>query len=75
MVKKIWEKEDLKPHRLKKFKISNDPHFADKVVDVVGLHMNPPDNAMVLSVDEKTKIHALDRTQTMSPVKSGQSET
>ena len=45
MVKKIWEKADLKPHRLKKFKISNNPHFADKVVDVVGLYMNPPESA------------------------------
>jgi hypothetical protein len=61
-------------HRLKTFKISNDPHFADKVVDVVGLYLNPPDNALVLSVDEKTQIHALDRTQPMLPLRPGQIE-
>lgn len=65
---------DLKPHRLKTFKISNDPHFADKVVDVVGLYLNPPDNALVLSVDEKTQIQALDRTQPMLPLRPGQVE-
>ena len=75
MVQRIWEKAGLKPHRLKKFKISNDPHFADKVIDVVGLYMNPPDNAIVLSVDEKTQIQALDRTQPMFPMKLGKSET
>ena len=50
----IWRQADLKPHRLKTFKISSDPHFADKVVDIVGLYLNPPDQAMVLCVDEKT---------------------
>ena len=64
----------LKPHRLKTFKISNDPHFADKVVDAVGLYLNPPDNAIVLSVDEKTQIQALDRTQPMLPLRPGQIE-
>jgi transposase len=73
-VRKIWEASDLKPHRLKTFKISNDPRFAEKVVDVVGLYMNPPDNAVVLSVDEKTQIQALDRTQPMLPLKPGQIE-
>jgi transposase len=73
-VRQIWEAADLKPHRIKTFKISNDPHFADKVVDVVGLYMNPPDNAMILSVDEKTQIQALDRTQPMLPLKPGQIE-
>lgn len=61
-VRQVWAASDLKPHRLKTFKISNDPHLADKVVDVVGLYLNPPDNALVLSVDEKTQIQALDRT-------------
>lgn len=73
-VRQIWEASDLKPHRLKTFKISNDPKFAEKVVDVVGLYMNPPDNAVVLSVDEKTQIQALDRTQPMLPLKPGQIE-
>jgi transposase len=73
-VAQVWAAADLKPHRLKTFKISNDPHFADKVVDVVGLYLNPPDNAMVLSVDEKTQIQALDRTQPMLPLKPGQIE-
>lgn len=73
-VRQIWEAADLKPHRLKTFKISNDPHFAEKVIDVVGLYMNPPDNAMVLSVDEKTQIQALDRTQPMLPLRPGQIE-
>jgi transposase len=73
-VAQVWAAADLKPHRLKTFKISNDPHFADKVVDVVGLYLNPPDNALVLSVDEKTQIQALDRTQPMLPLKPGQIE-
>ena len=50
-VHQIWKAADLKPHRLKTFKISNDPDFAEKVFDVVGLYLNPPDNALVLSVD------------------------
>jgi len=73
-VRQVWAASDLKPHRLKTFKISNDPHFSDKVVDVVGLYLNPPDNAIVLSVDEKTQIQALDRTQPMLPLRSGQIE-
>ncbi len=73
-VRQIWESADLKPHRLKTFKISKDPQFADKVVDVVGLYLNPPDHAMVLCVDEKTQIQALDRTQPLLPLKPGQIE-
>ena len=73
-VRQIWANADLKPHRLKTFKISKDPEFAEKVVDIVGLYMNPPDNAVVLSVDEKTQIQALDRTQPMLPLKPGQVE-
>ncbi|EHP86965.1 Integrase catalytic region [Geobacter metallireducens RCH3] len=73
-VRQIWDAADLKPHRLKTFKISYDPQFADKVIDVVGLYMNPPDNAVVLAVDEKTQIQALDRTQPMLPMKPGQIE-
>ena len=67
-VRQIWKTADLKPHRLKTFKISNDPKFAEKVVDIVGLYMNPPSNALVLSVDEKTQIQALDRTQPGLPL-------
>jgi len=73
-VRQVWEAADLKPHRLKTFKISNDPHFAEKVIDVVGLYLNPPDKAMVLCVDEKTQIQALDRTQPLLPLKPGQVE-
>lgn len=73
-VRQIWESADLKPHRLKTFKISKDPEFADKVVDIVGLYLNPPDKALVLSVDEKTQIQALDRTQPLLPLKPGQVE-
>jgi len=64
----------LKPHCLKAFKISNDPDFAEKVFDVVGLYLNPPDNALVLSVDEKTQIQALDRTQPKLQLRPGQIE-
>ena len=67
-VRQIWKAADLRPHRLKTFKISTDPAFADKVVDIVGLYMSPPDSAVVLSVDEKTQIQALDRTQPGLPL-------
>lgn len=73
-VRQVWAACDLKPHRLETFKISNDPHFADKVVDVVGLYLNPPDNAIVLSVDKEAQIQALDRTQPMLPIRPGQIE-
>ena len=74
LVSQVWKAANLKPHRLKTFKISNDPHFVEKVQDVVGLYLNPPDNALVLSVDEKTQIQALDRTQPMLPLRPGQVE-
>ena len=70
-VRQIWEAADLKPHRLKTFKISNDPDFAEKVIDIVGLYLNPPSNAMVLCVDEKTQIQALDRSQPGLPLSPG----
>lgn len=73
-VQEVWKAADLKPHRLKSFKISTDPDFAAKVQDVVALYLDPPDNAMVLSVDEKTQIQALDRTQPMLPLRPGQIE-
>ncbi|AWB35574.1 IS630 family transposase [Orrella marina] len=66
-VSQVWEAAGLKPHLSQTFKINNDPDFVEKVIDIVGLYMNPPDNAMVLSVDEKTQIQALDRTQVQLP--------
>ena len=71
-VRKVWEAADVKPHRFKTFTLSRDPQFAAKVIDVVGLYLNPPDNALVLSVDEKTQIQALDRTHPMLPLRPGQ---
>lgn len=73
-VRQVWAASDLKPHRLKTLKISNDPHFAIKVVDVVGFYLNPPDKAIVLAVDEKAQIQALDRTRPMLPLCPGQIE-
>jgi len=67
-VHQIWTVAGLKPNRLPSFKISNDPEFAEKVVDVGGLYLNPPANAMVLSVDEKMQIEARDRTQALLPL-------
>ena len=73
-VQQVWRAADLRPHRIKTFKISRDPAFAEKVVDVVGLYLRPPDNALVLSVDEKTQIQALDRTQPLLQLRPGQIE-
>ena len=73
-VTEIWKAAGLKPHRVRTFKISNDPEFAEKVVDVVGLYMSAPANALVLSLDEKTQIQALDRTQPMLQLRPGQVE-
>ena len=66
---------DLQPHRLRTFNFSPDPRFEEKLLDVVGLYMNPPDNALVLCVDEKTGIQALDRTQPMLPLRAGKPRT
>ena len=65
----------LKPHLTRTFKVSNDPRFAEKVADVVGLYLNPPDKALVLCVDEKSQIQALDRTQPGLPMKKGRAAT
>ncbi len=70
----IWKKNDLKPHLVKTFKYSNDKMLEEKVVDIVGLYLNPPENALVLSVDEKSQIQALDRTQPLLPLKPHQVE-
>jgi transposase len=74
-VQRIWREADLKPHLVRTFKVSNDPKFAEKVTDVVGLYMNPPDKALVLCVDEKSQIQALHRTQSGLPLKKGRVAT
>jgi transposase len=70
-VQRIWKAHDLKPHLLETFKLSTDPHFVEKVVDVVGLYLDPPDRALVLCVDEKSQIQALDRTRPLLPLRPG----
>jgi transposase len=74
-VSRIWRANGLKPHRVESFKVSNDPNFADKLEAIVGLYLNPPEHALVLSVDEKSQIQALDRTQPGLPLKKGRSQT
>jgi DNA-binding CsgD family transcriptional regulator/transposase len=71
MVRRVWKANGLQPHRSRSFKVSNDRQFADKVVDVVGLYLDPPQHALVLCVDEKSQIQALDRTQPGLPLKPG----
>ena len=75
MVQRVWRASGLKPHLVKTFKVSNDPHFAAKVVDVVGLYLDPPEHALVLSCDEKSPIQALDRTQKSLPLYPGRLQT
>jgi len=70
-VQRIWKKHKLQPHRVESFKFSTDPEFVPKVRDIVGLYINPPDRAIVLSVDEKSQIQALDRTQPILPLRPG----
>ena len=74
-VSNIWRSHNLKPHRVKRFKLSRDPHFLEKLTDVVGLSLNPPQQALVLCVDEKSQIQALDRTQPGLPLKKGRCGT
>ena len=74
-VQRIWREAGLKPHLVAKFKVSSDPRFEEKVTDIVGLYMNPPDKALVLCVDEKSQIQALDRTQPGLPLKKGRAAT
>ena len=74
-VQRIWRAHGLKPHLVKTFKVSRDKHFAAKVEDVVGLYLDPPDKALVLCVDEKSQIQALDRTQPGLPMKKGRADT
>ncbi len=70
-VRRIWRQHHLKPHLVKTFKLSRDKNFLEKLTDVVGLYLNPPDKALVLCVDEKSQIQALDRTQPGLPLKKG----
>ena len=74
-VQRIWHDLGLQPHRVDTFKVSNDPKFAEKLIDVVGLYLNPPENAMVLCMDEKSSIQALDRTQASLPMVRGRANT
>jgi transposase len=73
-ISRIWRAFALQPHRTETFKLSTDPLFIEKVRDIVGLYLNPPDRAMVLCVDEKSQIQALDRTQPLLPMRPGQIE-
>jgi transposase len=74
-VQRIWSELGLQPHRVDTFKVSNDPDFTDKLIDVVGLYLNPPERAVVLCMDEKSQIQALDRTQASLPLKPGRAGT
>lgn len=74
-VRRVWKECGFKPHLIKQFKISNDPNFEEKLSDVVGLYLSPPENAVVFCVDEKSSIQALDRTQPGLPIKKGRAAT
>jgi transposase len=74
-VQRIWSGRGLKPHRVETFRLSNDKRFEEKLVDVVGLYLNPPEKAVVLCIDEKSQIQALDRTQPSLPMKPGRAGT
>ena len=74
-VNNIWQSHNIKPHRTETFKLSRDPKFVEKLTDVVGLYLNPPDKAIVLCVDEKSQIQALNRTQPSLPLKKGRCGT
>ena len=74
-ISNIWRAHNLKPHRVKTFKLSRDPKFLEKMTDVIGLYLNPPQEAIVLCVDEKSQIQALDRTQPGLPIKKGRCGT
>jgi transposase len=75
MVSRVWRANGLKPHLVRTFKVSTDPRFVEKLVDVVGLYLDPPEHALVLCVDEKSQIQALDRTQKSLPIYPGRRET
>jgi hypothetical protein len=75
MVHRVWKVHGLKPHLTRTFKVSKDPRFVEKLVDIVGLYLNPPEHALVLCADEKSQIQALDRTQPGLPIKKGRCGT
>jgi transposase len=74
-IRRVWQRNGIKPHLSRTFKLSRDPRFEDKLVDVVGLYLNPPEHALVLSCDEKSQIQALNRTQPGLPMKAGRAGT
>ena len=74
-VQRVWKSHGLKPHRVKRFKVSRDPKFVEKLEDIVGLYMSPPEHALVLCCDEKSQVQALDRTQPGLPIKRGRAAT
>src|SRR5437762_3750450 len=74
MVHRVWQRFDIQPHRVEKFKLSNDPQFEEKVRDIAGLYLDPPERALVLCVDEKSQIQALDRAQPLLAMRPGQIE-
>lgn len=74
-VQRIWDDHQLKPHLTRSFKLSRDPHFVEKLTDIIGVYLTPPQNAIVLCVDEKSQIQALDRTQPGLPLKPGRCGT
>ena len=74
-VQRIWHAHELKPHLVRTFKLSNDKHFVEKLRDVIGLYLTPPEHALVFCVDEKSQIQALDRTQPGLPMKKGRAGT
>jgi transposase len=74
-INNIWQAHQIQPHRVKTFKLSRDPKFLEKMTDVIGLYLNPPQQAIVLCVDEKSQIQALDRTQPGLPIKKGRCGT
>ena len=74
-VQRVWSARGLKPHRVETFKLSNDPRFDEKLVDVVGLYVNPPEKAIVLCADEKASVQAPDRTQASLPMIPGRAQT
>lgn len=74
-IREIWRTHGLKPHLARTFKVSSDPHFAEKLEDIVGLYLNAPEHALVLSCDEKSQVQALDRTQPGLPLKKGRAAT
>jgi transposase len=75
LINRVWRAHGLRPHLCRTFKVSNDPHFAEKLIDVVGLYLDPPEHALVLCVDEKSQIQALDRTQPSLPIYPGRCAT